>query len=134
MAIGYWLLAICIGQCEPSWGSDKSTSVCARRLWPFNMRRASLAWPGLADRGREVPGLGPVCARGDGRSEGTSFPLSAMEEQELLLRVVTDELLDYPALFNTPREGVARGRRCAKAHDVRSFHPGQWSTRNDVTS
>ena len=30
-----------------------------------------------------------------------------------------------PALFNTPREGVARSRRRVKAHDVRSFHPGQ---------
>ena len=31
----------------------------------------------------------------------------------------------YPALFNTPWEGVARIPRCVKAHDVRSFHPGQ---------
>ena len=34
-----------------------------------------------------------------------------------------------PALFNTPREGVARSRlaepACAKDLDVRSFHPGQ---------
>ena len=34
-------------------------------------------------------------------------------------------LLARSALFNIPREGVARSRRCVKAHDVRSFHPGQ---------
>ena len=34
----------------------------------------------------------------------------------------------HAALFNTPREGVARSRRRAKAHDVRSFHPGQGCT------
>ena len=59
------------------------------------MRRASLAWPGLADRGREEPGLGSVCARGDGRSEDsrTSLPPLGMEEEELLLRVVEELLL-----------------------------------------
>ena len=34
----------------------------------------------------------------------------------------------HPALLNTPREGVARICACAKAHDVRSFHPGQAGT------
>ena len=29
------------------------------------------------------------------------------------------------ALFNTPRGGRRAEPRCAKAHDVRSFHPGQ---------
>ena len=34
----------------------------------------------------------------------------------------------HPALLNTPREGVARISACAKAHDARSFHPGQAGT------
>ena len=41
------------------------------------------------------------------------------------------------ALFNTPREGVARSRRrppCAKAHDGRSFHPGQARRRRASTT
>ena len=39
-----------------------------------------------------------------------------------------------PALFNTPREGVARISACAKAHDVRSFHPGQAPSASGATS
>ena len=34
----------------------------------------------------------------------------------------------HPALFNTPREGVARSLLCVIAHDVRSFHHGQART------
>ena len=40
----------------------------------------------------------------------------------------------FSALFNTPRKGVARSRRSVKAHDVRSFHPGQHSSLSRVRS
>ena len=53
---------------------------------------ASLAWPGLADRGREGPGLGLACARGDGWSRedaGSSLELQPPEIMPSLAHTLT---------------------------------------------
>ena len=71
--------------------------------------------------------LAPGCCRlaADGDALTVSGRVRQLLGNEAAARALDADLAGWTALFNTPREGVARISACAKADDVRSFHPGQ---------